>query len=126
MEAQVPPSQPVEFRKDFFFRRRHGKLDWRKLVRLCLPFFPPNSPSFFSCMECKLFCFFFFCVWHVTGWSRLGACCSASKACKRKATLVIQITPLKCFTFLVWQVDVATLQDNVEHITFADIGEEGE
>lgn len=55
---------PFDFRKDFFFRRRHGQLNWRKLAEVDL--------------------------------ERVVA-----------------------------EVDVDTLQENVEHITFADIGEEG-
>jgi len=55
--------EEVEFRNDFFFRRRNGKLDWRKLANVDLE-------------------------------------------------------------RVVSTVDVATLQDNVEHITFADVGED--
>jgi len=71
--SSLPPSNSyhvsanlsaVNFRRDFFFRRRNGKLNWRKIAQVDLE-------------------------------------------------------------RVVRMIDVDTLQDNVEHITFADIGEEG-
>jgi hypothetical protein len=103
--------KPTELRRDFFFRRRKGKLDWRKVRTTAVCF--PGACSHCCHLPCPKRS------WSTSIWRRWLSRYSRQFSC-------ISLDPLCQLPLPGAQVDIDTLQDNVEHITFADLNEDGE